>query len=124
MRGHQRYTQAARREHHDDLFGVGQLGQKLGVPGEGDTALIDYALVHGSGNHPSKMPVQAALAGAGQGVQDIGGIGCVELARDDRCTQWRIPDIQAARRGWCNGPGARSNGDQADVQAQLLGALA
>ncbi|MNC73139.1 hypothetical protein D3C75_1242900 [compost metagenome] len=69
------------------------------MAGEGDPAFVDHAFVYGGGDHPGKMPVQAALAGTGQGVEYKGGIGLVQLASYHRVLQWRIPDIQAAGRG-------------------------
>ena len=70
------------------------------MPGEGDAGLIDHAFMHGGGNHAGEVAINTALAGAGQGLQHIGSVGGVELARNDLGLQWGIPDIQAAgRRG-------------------------
>ena len=61
---------------------MGQVGEEFRVPGKSDTGLIDHAFVHRSGDHAGKMPVQAALAGAGEGFQDESGVGFVQLPGD------------------------------------------
>ncbi len=86
-------------QHHHHLRGVGQLGKEFGMPGEGDTAFVDHALVYRGGDHPGEVPVQAALPGTGQGFQHERGIRLVELARYYRGCQGGIPDVQATR--WC-----------------------
>lgn len=47
------------------------------MAGKGDAGFVDHALVHRCGDHPGEVPVEAALAGAGQGFQDVGGVGSV-----------------------------------------------
>ncbi|MNH07040.1 hypothetical protein D3C79_664200 [compost metagenome] len=123
VRGHQGHTQAAGGQHHYHLRGVGQLGKELGMPGEGDTAFVDHALVHGGGDHPGKMPIQAALPGAGQGFQHERRVGFVELAWYYRGCKRGIPHVQAARGCWPVGPLARGDWQQADGQPQLRGPL-
>lgn len=123
MGGNQGHAQAAGSQHHHHLCGLGQFGEEFGVPGKGDAALVDHTLVHGGGDHPGEVPVQAALASTGQGLQHERGVGRVELARCYRGRQRGIPNIQAARWRWLLGPLARGNRQQVDSQPQLGGPL-
>ena len=122
VRGHQRHPQAVGGEHHHHLFGVGQIGQKLGVAGEGNACLIDHALVHRGGDHGGKVAVDAALGGALQGFEHIGGIGGVELAGGYWCLQRGVPDIQAAGCSRLGGPGVRADRQQLNIKLELAGA--
>jgi hypothetical protein len=58
VRGHQRDPQAARRQHHHHLFGVGQLGEKFGVAGKGDAGFVDHAFVYWRGDHAGEVTVE------------------------------------------------------------------
>ncbi|MNM87539.1 hypothetical protein D3C81_997220 [compost metagenome] len=121
--GHQGHTQAASGQHHHHLRGAGEVGEEFGMAGKGDTALVDHTLVHGRGDHPGKMPIQAALACAGQGFQDKSGIGLVQLASHHRVLQWCIPDIQAAGWSWLVGKRVEADREQIDSHTQLRGPL-
>ncbi|MCY1275364.1 hypothetical protein D9M70_240070 [compost metagenome] len=121
--GDQGDAQAAGGEHHHHLLGVGQFGEKFGVAGEGDAALVDHALVHRSGDHPGEGAVEAAPAGSGQGFQHVGGVRRVQLAAFHRGAQRRVPDVQAAGGRRALRPVARPGFLQVDIQAQLRGAL-
>ncbi|MNQ73896.1 hypothetical protein D3C85_886410 [compost metagenome] len=90
---------------------------------EGDTGFVDHALVHGGGDHPGEVTVQAALAGAGQGLQHVVGIARVEGAGAGRRSQGRIPDVEAASRCRCIRQAGWLDIDQLDGQAQFAGAL-
>ena len=93
------------------------------MAGESDAAFIDHALVHRCGDHAGEMPIQTALASAGQGLQHERGISLVQLPGYNRGGQWRIPDIQAAGGGGLVGPGALDDRQQIDSQPQLRGPL-
>ncbi|MOA16755.1 hypothetical protein D3C78_1369850 [compost metagenome] len=123
MSGDQRDAQSSGGQHHHYLGCVGQLGEEFGVAGEGDSALVDHALVHRRGDHSGEVAVQAALAGAGEGFQHIAGIRRVQLAALHRSGQWCIPHVQAAGLRGLLWPVARSDRQQADRQAQQCGAL-
>ena len=98
MGGHQGHAQAAGGEHHHHLFAAREVGEKLGVPGEGDAGVVDHALMHRCSDHSGEMPIQAALGGAGQGFQDVGGVGLIQLSGSDWCGQRRIPHIKTTCR--------------------------
>ncbi|MCY1358175.1 hypothetical protein D9M69_447000 [compost metagenome] len=121
--GHQGYTQPAGGQHHHHLAGGREFGKELGVPREGDAGFVDHALVHGSGDHPGEVSVQATLAGAGQGFQHVVRVQRFQGAGPGRRIQGCIPDVEAAGRG----RGIRQAGwldiDQLDGQAQFAGAL-
>ncbi|MOA22109.1 hypothetical protein D3C78_1426490 [compost metagenome] len=102
---------------------MGQLGEKLGVSGEGDTGLVDHALVHRGGDHPGEVAVDAAVAGAQQGLQHVAGVARVELAGDHCCGQRRVPHVQTAGRRRSVRPGAGAYRQQGDVQTQQRGAF-
>ena len=102
---------------------MGQVSEKLRVAGEGDPGFVDHTLVHGGGDHPGEVPVQAALARTGQGFQDESGIGLVQLAGDDRRIERCIPDIQTVRRRRNIRPTVRRYRQQIDGHAQLRGPL-
>ncbi|MNN21902.1 hypothetical protein D3C81_1352390 [compost metagenome] len=121
--GDQRDAQSAGGQHHHHLRGRGQFREEFGMPGEGDAALVDHALVHRRGDHSGEVAVQAALAGAGEGFQHIAGIRRVQLAALHRSGQWCIPHVQAAGLRGLLWPVARSDRQQADRQAQQCGAL-
>ncbi len=120
--GHQRHAQAARGEHHDHLLGMGQLGEKFGMPGKRDPGLVDHAFVNRSGDHAGEVARQTALACAGQGIQHVAGIARLQPARFCRRLQGGIPDIKAAsgsRRLW---PGPRADRQQPDIQPKQIAA--
>lgn len=121
--GRQGNAQASSGQHHHHLGGVGEVGEEFGMAGKGDAGFVDHALVHRCGDHPGEVPVEAALAGAGQGFQDVGGVGSVQLPGPDRGGQGRIPYVQLAGLGRSLWPGGRGNVLKVDRQAQLAGAL-
>ena len=57
----ERDAQAPAREHHDHLSGAGALGEILRVADERDAAVIDDALVHGSGRERGELSGLAAF---------------------------------------------------------------
>ena len=74
-------------------------------PEKGMPASLITPLVHRCGDHPGEVPVEAALAGAGQGFQDVGGVGSVHCpGRTGRpgaypiCTVGRPWPVALARR--------------------------
>ena len=99
MSGYQANAQTVGSQHHDDLIRTGQLLQKLGMAGKGNTGVIDDALVGRRGNHCSKQAVKTALPCPGQGVQYIAGVGRIELTGHCRFGQIGLPDINRAGRG-------------------------
>lgn len=90
---------------------MGEFGEEFGMPGEGDTAFVDHALVHRGGDHPGEMPVQAALPGSGQGIQHERRIGLVELARHYRgcgvSQTYRLPAGAGCSGHWPAATGSR-----------------
>ncbi len=118
--GHQRHAQAARGEHHDHLLGMGQLGEKFGMPGKRDPGLVDHAFVNRSGDHAGEVARQTALACAGQGIQHVAGIARLQPARFCRRLQGGIPDIQAASGGRRLWPGPRADRQQLDIQPKQI----
>jgi hypothetical protein len=91
--GSQCNPQSGRSQHHDYLPSAGFVCQVFGVPGKGDTGIVDYALVYRCRNQGLELLVSASLYGAIKRLQDVACVGRIQLT----CL-YRFPN-----RAVCNG---------------------
>ena len=87
MGGGQGHPQAGGGEHHQHLFGAGEIGKEFGVAGEGLAGLVDHALVHRAGDQGAEDVVATAEGGTAQGFEDVAGIGRIGMPRFGRREQ-------------------------------------
>ena len=87
MGGHQRNAHLLRRQHHHHFRAVRALFEEFRMPGKGYTRFVDDAFVDGAGDQSGKFALQATVAGARKGFNDIVTVFRAELARDDRRTK-------------------------------------
>ena len=87
MGGHQRNAHFFRRQHHHHFRTVRALFKELRMTGKRYTRFVDDAFVDGAGNQGGKFALQATVAGARKGFNDIMAVFRAELARNDRRTK-------------------------------------
>ena len=80
MSGGERDTQPIREQHHNDLGRIGDFGKKFGVSGKGDAGVVDHRLMHGASHKGGELFVLTAVHRDTYTLQDIGGIGGIDLA--------------------------------------------
>src|SRR5690606_18016319 len=123
MGGCQRDPQAFGGEHHHGQIGAAEIGEKLGMAGEGVSRLVDDALVYGARDHRIDLTGDTGVYGYPQGLQHIVSVILFQLACVRRRPQPDGNDVQRVGRvGSGRRVGLKRN--QRQRQPQLVGALA
>ena len=113
MGGRQGDAQPRGDQHHHGI-GPAARGEELGVAGEGHARVVDDPLVHRTRDQGVEAPGQAAIAGDLEGLDDIGGVGLVQMSRSrrgadgDRVDQKGPGPLRGSGRRW--GPSGSGSG--------------
>ena len=95
MGGGQGNPKTACDQQHQHVSRAAPVAQKLGMPGERDTRLVDDRLLHRTGDQRLESALQAAVHGAVQGGDDGGRVGRIQRARLNGFGQRHRIDVQA-----------------------------